>query len=49
MNLTYGASVMIRKIDPDHIWMQTPFLIGALEPLLYDMMILGQRHYDGYR
>jgi uncharacterized protein with PQ loop repeat len=48
-NVTYVASVIIRKIDANYMWKQAPFLVSALGPLIFDMIILGQRWYYGSR
>ncbi|OHT05445.1 PQ loop repeat family protein [Tritrichomonas foetus] len=35
-NLTYALSIFIRSLDPDFLWLQTPFIVGALFPMTCD-------------
>jgi uncharacterized protein with PQ loop repeat len=44
-NLTYAASVIMRRTDPDYLWKQAPFLVSSLGPMLCDIIIMGQRWY----
>jgi uncharacterized protein with PQ loop repeat len=44
-NFTYAASVLLRRVDPDYLWKQTPFLISSLGPFICDLIIMGQRRY----
>ena len=41
-NLTYCISVFLRSIEGDYLWKQTPFIAGAMGPLICDFIVLLQ-------
>jgi hypothetical protein len=44
-NGTYTLAVMLRSMDPNFLWQQTPFILGSIWPMLADIIVSFQFCY----
>ncbi|EAY11327.1 PQ loop repeat family protein [Trichomonas vaginalis G3] len=41
-NATYSFSVFLYSLDPEYLWAQTPWIVGSLTPMMFDLTTLIQ-------
>ena len=37
-NATYSISVFIKSLNPQYLWKETPWIIGSLVPMVFDII-----------
>ena len=46
-NATYSLSVFIKSLDPAYLWRQTPWIVGSLGPMCFDIFTAMMMCYYG--
>ena len=46
-NATYSISVFIKSVDPAYLWRQTPWIVGSLGPMCFDIFTAMMMCYYG--